>query len=316
MNEGIGLKYIALELGVSINAVSRALRDLDDISNETKIKIWEKAIELGYTPLEIAKSQSSRNSKTIAILVDSLKSPYFGMIIEIMIDELKQRGYKSLIIPTNINVACKENIKEAINFNVDGIITFLIPNYDAYILSVLYKVPMLLFGRYYDLDKLNLVYMDDFQGGEIACDYLVNDKQASKLCYVGVSSIECSQRRKAGFIKRAQELNISDVTSIEAEQIDSELKKLINNGYKKFFCFDDQLASIVINYKNSNDFNVIGFNGTSRFYYYAYNITSIEADYYQMTKTSIELIIQKINHNNEGERIIRQFDTKLYLGNT
>ena len=42
------LKTIAYELGVSINTVSHALRDMDDISEPTKQKVRRKAIEMGY----------------------------------------------------------------------------------------------------------------------------------------------------------------------------------------------------------------------------------------------------------------------------
>ena len=50
-NKATGLKEIAFELNVSVNTVSRALRDCDDISSQTKEKVRKKAIELGYLGL-------------------------------------------------------------------------------------------------------------------------------------------------------------------------------------------------------------------------------------------------------------------------
>lgn len=47
-NKATGLKEIAYEVGLSINTVSRALRDCDDIAESTKKMIREKAYELGY----------------------------------------------------------------------------------------------------------------------------------------------------------------------------------------------------------------------------------------------------------------------------
>ena len=44
MKNEVGLKHIALELGLSIVAVSRALKDWDDISESTKHKVRLKAI--------------------------------------------------------------------------------------------------------------------------------------------------------------------------------------------------------------------------------------------------------------------------------
>ena len=45
------MKEIAYELGISINTVSRAFRDCDDISDSTKEKVRKKALELGYIPI-------------------------------------------------------------------------------------------------------------------------------------------------------------------------------------------------------------------------------------------------------------------------
>ena len=55
-NKNVRLKEIASELNLSINSVSRALRDCSDISKTTKDLVIQKAIELGYMPNIIAQS--------------------------------------------------------------------------------------------------------------------------------------------------------------------------------------------------------------------------------------------------------------------
>ena len=55
------MKEIALELGVSLNTVSRALRDCYDISESMKEKVRQKAIEMGYVPNIVY--QSIKNTK-------------------------------------------------------------------------------------------------------------------------------------------------------------------------------------------------------------------------------------------------------------
>ena len=313
MKNDVGLKNIALELGISVNAVSRALRDMDDISESIKEKVREKAIEMNYIPLSMAKNLKKGSTKTIAVFVDSLKSPYFGMINELLIEELKMKGYRVLIIPTNSFIACKDNIKEALELRVDGIITFLIPNKDAYDIATLNKIPMLLFGRYFDFPKMSCIYMNDYMGGQIAGQYLVDSKKCKKLCYIGSSNIECNERRRDGFFDYAKSKGIDDYVYLEAEDKYDKVIELIETGYSGFFCFDDLLANFVIKYQTNKKINVVGFNGESRFYEYAYNITSIESDYSLMVKETVEILINQINGAN---RKIKKFDTKLYLGNT
>ena len=57
MAKSTGLKAIAYELGVSVNTVSRALRDCKDISEHTKEIIRKKAYELGYIQSTVEKKK-------------------------------------------------------------------------------------------------------------------------------------------------------------------------------------------------------------------------------------------------------------------
>ena len=44
----VTIRDIALKAGISANSVSRALNDKDDISRETKARVRDIALELGY----------------------------------------------------------------------------------------------------------------------------------------------------------------------------------------------------------------------------------------------------------------------------
>ena len=167
MKNEVGLKHIALELGLSVVAVSRALKDGDDIGELTKHRVRQKAIELGYMPRPMKESKY----KTIAVFIDSLVSSFFGMIAEKMIEEFKKHNYLIILIPTAQNFVCKENVKEALGLSVDAMISFLVPHDNAYEISLLHRVPFLLFGRHLERPKLNVVCMDDYLGGEIAASY-------------------------------------------------------------------------------------------------------------------------------------------------
>lgn len=316
MKNDVGLKNIAYELNLSVTAVSRALRDCDDISETIKQKVRDKAIELNYLPLSMIKNMKKGPTKILAILVSSLKSPYFGMINELLIEELKLRGYRAIIIPTNSDIANKENIKEALDIRADGILSYLIPNKDAFDIATLHKVPFLLFGRYDDQQKMNCIYMDDYMGGQIACEFLVKERKCKKLCYIELSFIECNERRKKGFIDKAKELGIDKCVCIEEHEMNQKVTSLIKEGYSGFFCFDDQIASFIVKHQDDYDISIVGFNGMSRFYEYAYNITSIEADYKKMAKDAIETLIYQIDNRNDKNRIIEKFQTNLYIGNT
>ena len=70
--ERVGLKTIAYELGISINTVSRALRDCDDISAKTKENVRRVAQEVGYLPNNLIYSINNK-TKSVALVINNVK---------------------------------------------------------------------------------------------------------------------------------------------------------------------------------------------------------------------------------------------------
>lgn len=312
MKNEVGLKQIALELNLSITAVSRALRDCSDISEKTKQKVRKKAIEIGYQPNFMASSLRTGKTNVIGIIVDSLCSPYFSFIIENIINYCKERNYTTLIIPTNKMEAYKDDIKECLKLRLDAILTFLIPTKEALEFANLNKIPILLFGRYLKEDGLNVVCTDDYTGGTLAAKYLYKTSHTGKFCYIGNKNIECSERRKNGFFDMLSKLGPAEKTYIEGENIENILPNLLTNDYDAFFCFDDILAVKVCLKGRVNNISVVGFNGSSRYSETAFDITSVESDYQEMVEFAIDTLIEGINGNKETK--IKLFPTRIYFG--
>ena len=143
----VGLKTLAEELNLSMTTISRALRDCDDIGEKTKQIVREKALELGYIPNATARSLAVGRTRTIALVIDSLSSPYFSLIVEKMVNRLKKMNYRSFMILCEKNHLFKEEIEECLYMKVDAIISFLVPSQEAIDLAKSCDLPILLFGR-------------------------------------------------------------------------------------------------------------------------------------------------------------------------
>ena len=74
----VTIKDIAQSCGVSIAAVSKALNDSREISEETKAKIKQKAKALGYAPNIYARTLKTNRSFNIGILFDDDTNNGFG----------------------------------------------------------------------------------------------------------------------------------------------------------------------------------------------------------------------------------------------
>ena len=76
MRKRVVLLDIAKELNVSKNTVSRALRDCDDISQEMKMKIKNKAKEMGYIPNTLSILCRENYTRLEGIVTSELINPY------------------------------------------------------------------------------------------------------------------------------------------------------------------------------------------------------------------------------------------------
>ena len=79
-NNTITLKDIARIAGISVNSVSRALRDCSDISYDTKKKVKDIADSLGYIPDNTASNLRKGKTNLIAIVFNCFFNPFFQVL--------------------------------------------------------------------------------------------------------------------------------------------------------------------------------------------------------------------------------------------
>ena len=95
----VSMKDVAVECGVSIATVSKALNDHSDISEETRRKVKEAANRLGYYPNSAARALKTNRSYNIGVLLNNgLANEYFAEVLESFKNEAEKKGYDTLLI--------------------------------------------------------------------------------------------------------------------------------------------------------------------------------------------------------------------------
>lgn len=94
----VSMKDIAKECGVSIAAVSKALNDHNDISEETKEYINSTAKRLGYTVNAAAKALKTNKTYNIGVLFaedsqSGLTHDYFSFVLDSFKKNIEKKGY-------------------------------------------------------------------------------------------------------------------------------------------------------------------------------------------------------------------------------
>lgn len=310
----ISLKTIAYEVGVSVNTVSRALRDCADISSATKEKVRKAAIELGYLPNSLVYSINNGKTKSVALVINNVRNYYFSIINDKLLYYLRAEGYLANIISLFGNDFESEIVKECLYQRVDTIITFVEPTKEALEFANINHLPLIVCGRKMSKRYCDSLYTDDFKGGEMAANYLMNNG-AKNFVYINVRGSECSIRRFEGF-KNAisskspqftvKKINIEDF----GNKID-EISKLPDLG---IFAYNDEHLYIVLEQFRHKNIDIsklryVGYDGISKHILGTIKIPSISFDYDAIARECLRLV--KLDREDETKHLSKCFDVYL-----
>jgi len=117
------LQDVADALGLSVNTVSRAIRDLPGVSESTRARIKAEAERIGYVPNAHARSLVLGSRKTIGVVLTDLANPFFSNLVSEIEERAIQAGYTLLLLlsdedPERERVA----VDTALGAGVDGIL--------------------------------------------------------------------------------------------------------------------------------------------------------------------------------------------------
>lgn len=299
------LKTIAYELKLSINTVSRALRDCDDISEKTKKLVRQKAIEMGYLPNSVLYSIKSNESHLIGIIINNIQNFYFTIMSNKLTYYLKKEGYLSVIIPLFGNEFNVDVVKECVYQRVDGIISFVEPTEESLDVVKINKIPFLMLGRQINDDYCDEIYTDDYEGGKIAAEYLYNN-DVKYFVYVGINGSECSERRYSGFkdyIRGSLKTNKYKKIMIESfEKYISFIKETKNVG---IFCYNDEHYYLVKDILEKHhvkieDIKFIGYDAINANLGGTMHIPSVGFDYDAIAKAAVSSMISSEKNQCKG----------------
>jgi LacI family transcriptional regulator len=121
----VRLKDIAERTGFSTNTVSLALRESTRVPPETREVIQRTARELNYLPNHIAKSLVSKETKTIGLVVTSIKNPVHTLVAEVIERTLAEKGYSTLFATSREDLATEKRVIEMFRSRqVDGMLIY------------------------------------------------------------------------------------------------------------------------------------------------------------------------------------------------
>ena len=120
---------VARSAGVSTATVSRALRGLPHVNEQTRAAVHRIALDLGYVPSKSASTLASGRTRTVGVVTPHIAKWYFAQAIEALEKELRAVGYDVLLLalppgPTSVRpVFDPEELRQ----RVDAVAVLTVP---------------------------------------------------------------------------------------------------------------------------------------------------------------------------------------------
>ncbi len=311
MAKGTGrvtLQDIASATGFTVNTVSRALKNKEDISRETCLHIQQVARDMGYVRNYIASSLRSGRTRTIAMIAGSMMNPFYAILGDLIQREAVRLGYSLMILCSRDDPDTEVQMVEmALSRQADGVL--ITPcSFDSPALELLRSsgIPFVLLSRYLEGSEDDCVRCDDEQGGYLAARHLI-EKGHRHLAMVSFHHVVFSSRKRFdGFRRACLEAGIpaGEIHYAEPESEGDILRTLqawTEEGLTALFAFCDVEAwSLITLMENAGmpgagRLHIVGFDNILRYINFPKPICSVDPQLQEEAKTAIDLLRRRIH---------------------
>lgn len=228
----VTIKDLARELNLAPSTISMALNDHPGISSETKKRVKALARKMHYSPNVIARAMVRKRTHLIGVIISDIMSSFFPEIIQGIEDVVSKHFYSIILCTTENNPARERHYLNLLKQKgVDGIIAQPLPgseNLRFWRYLARHKMPVLFVLQQIPLDNTPFVIVDNYQGGYIATEHLIQRGHRVIAHLAGPRKFELSQERRKGFIDALRTSGL-----VVYESLIKRTKFNLEDGYKK-----------------------------------------------------------------------------------
>lgn len=310
----VGIKDVAREAGVSINTVSRALNDKPDIRSETKEKVLEAAVRLGYRPNRLAKGLRSNKSGTIGVIVTDVANPFFGALVKGVERAARDHDYSIILQDTDEDYEQEEEaIQVMLAEQVDGLLITPVQTRKQTI-EKLAKVdfPFVLLSRYFDDLETDYVVPDDFQGGFVATEHLLQQGHTKIAIVNGPLHISSAKERFQGSVEafkhygitldqalvRTGALTVEEGYSLTHSLLKRQPRPTAIVAYSDFVAFGIMRAIHEAGLSIPEDVAVVGFDDVEFASCLNVPLTTVKSPTEKLSRQAIEILAARTSGRN------------------
>ena len=205
------MKDIARQCGVSVATVSKALNGMQDIGEETRLRVLQTAEEMGYMANASARALKTNRSYNIGVVfVDpmhgGLAHEFFSAVLDGIRSEAERSGYDITFINHNIGERPTSFLQHCRYRGVDGVVIASADYADPMIMELVQSdLPVVTIDHVFN-NRISVV--SDNMSGMDALVRFVTERGHRKLAFIHGEQTSVTQNRLTGFHRACEELGI------------------------------------------------------------------------------------------------------------
>ncbi len=311
--------HVAELAGVSQSAVSRVFTPGASASSAMAKKVRKAADELGYRPNILARSLITGKSKLIGVIVAYLENQFYPEALEKLSKSLQERGYHVLVLMAKLTDDNVDQLLDTLlDYQVEGIVmasvsmsSSLAARCDAA------GVPVVLFNRMQDDDRLSAVTSDNINGGEKVAQFLIAGDHKRIAYIAGWDGASTQRDREQGFLqglnKAGMPLYARDVGNFDFIKAQEAAHRLFDHPEKPdaVFVANDHMALAVMEYLRQkrrlripDDVSIVGYDDVHLASWPSFGLTTIRQPSNRMVVETVNMLIAQIKDDNTEPRKI------------
>ena len=220
----ITIDDVAKLAGVSRATAGRVVGNYGSVSEKSRERVWDAVRQLDYQPNLIARGLRSQTTKTIAVIVGSIRNTYSTALVYAVEKEAQKKGYNVLVCTTHEDIEKElKHLKDLNSRKVDGVILMsayradanMDKNYKEFYIS---KLPIVFVDRNIPGINRDVIQSENFDASYKATKYLM-DMGHRKIGIIATSNFSTVQERikgyKAAFADAGIEYDESLISSVD-----------------------------------------------------------------------------------------------------
>lgn len=311
------IREVAKLARVSPATVSRVMNGTANVAPEKRERVLKAIAQTSFVPNELARSLYKKSSKTIGLIIPSIRNPFFTQFASVIDDVAKENGYRLFLCNVGDNLEEERAaLQKMAASSVDGVIiasthTEIQKELDACLL------PVIVVDSVFDTKNVNAyIYCDYYEGGRLAAQHLYEECGCRNIvCIRGPQHIYTAKARYEGYRDYCLEHGIREQTVdcdydfIRGMEMTRELLETYPEVDGILACDDIvAISTYKVLYNKQirvpDQIQLVGFDDIAMSTLITPEMTTIQQPIEAMARAAAELLLEKKIPEKEGEQFV------------